>query len=210
MAIVNPSEKAFEDYLDNHGLTYERDFEVSETGKDIDFFVHASEQDVYCEVKEVRESSTLKPPRIYANRNIQNHMLKLRKKFRKRRPDHPLLLVSMNYSNQFFTGYTVAVAMLGQVGFTIDVNSDRVIEPAHITGANAATTQEHNRSISGVFVYSKSQSIQNIYANPYAVHPISETTFPNTQIIKIHAGLSPQELMSLGDWRHWPETNCDT
>lgn len=202
MLKINHSEKAFQDYLDLHHISYEKDYEVSDTGKNVDFFVHASNQHVYCDVKEVRRSTTSEPPKVYAKKNIQNDLKELRSKFKKNRPDHALLLISMNYSNQVFTGWTIAEAMLGQIEFVFDVDSGKVIKPVHITGANASTTPKHNRSISGVYVYDRNLRINNIYANPYAEFPILQNTFPKTQVVEINTNLSPQDLKWLSDWRY--------
>lgn len=194
MIEANLSEIAFEEYLNQHNISYDREFVVSENGANVDFFVHAANQDIYCDVKEVKRSSTSKPPRVYAKKNIQNDLKKLRSKFKNRRPDHALLLVSMNYSNQVFTGWTIAEAMLGQIGFVVDADFSKIIKPAHITRANASTTPKHNRSISGVYVYDKSMKINNIYANPYANIHVKENVFPRTQIIDIHPNMSPEDL----------------
>src|SRR5688500_18532350 len=88
------SEALFAEWLDQHQITYQRNFYVDPG--DVDFLIQSTTPHIYCDVKEVRDSKQEPRWEIDAYTHMRSDIRKLRDKFRKR-PDLPLILVTMNF-----------------------------------------------------------------------------------------------------------------
>src|SRR5688572_7060730 len=99
------SEARFASWLEEHQIRYERDVKVD--GGDVDFLLNSTAPNIYCDVKEIRDSAIPSPMGLDADDHIRGDIRKLRRKF-KTAPTLPVVLVTMNYSQKFFTGLTVA------------------------------------------------------------------------------------------------------
>lgn len=140
------SEQVFAQYLDKHGLKYEREVKVDPG--DVDFVVSAHDVQVFCDVKAVVKQPEMHG-RVEAQKQIREDFRSLRKKFAKP-PEHPCVLVTMNYSTQLFTGLTIRTAIFGNLQVEFQVREDRVAaSPMHHAGS-AGLTPKQNTSISGV------------------------------------------------------------
>src|SRR2546425_13366833 len=81
-------ETLFEEWLRQHCIKYQRHHEVRPGN--VDFFAHFGTSKVYCDVKEVRDSTKPSVSGIDADGHIRSDIRKLRAKF-KARPDLPVL-----------------------------------------------------------------------------------------------------------------------
>lgn len=201
MPIVVDGETVFARWLDDHNIRYERDHKVD--GGDIDFFVEHERWRVYCDVKEIRTSRPLAELGINADDHIRSDIRKLRAKF-KSRPMLPVVLVCMNFSAKVFTGLTVARAMLGEVG--IEYGEDFVVtKPTHhLPRGDASMTMKHNRSISGVLVWTELGQRPILFTNPFADHPIDEALFPDTDVVRLDRSGSAKGIHELSNRIFWP------
>jgi hypothetical protein len=101
-------------------------------------------------VKEVRPSANgLHGIDAYAH--LRYDLSDLRKKFGPSRPQTPVLLVSINFSGHLFTGFSVARAMLGDVGAEFSADGRGTFH--HVRRGNASMTSVHHTLISGIFVF---------------------------------------------------------
>jgi hypothetical protein len=181
------SEQIFEDYLIEEKIPFDRDYVVN--GCNVDFYIKKNMQPIYCDVKEVRgkkitlmEGQEILGGAVTAQESIRNDIRKLRDKFDKP-PKYPVLLVTMNFSNNFFTGLTVSRALLGEIGIIYDKNNPSNSSPLHhLHKGNAALTMHKNRSVSGVFVFDVNGNNHYLFISPYANHPIPSNYF-NVQTI---------------------------
>lgn len=107
------SERMFASYLDGLGLIYKRHFRVR-GDKNVDFLVEGSPS-ILCDVKEVRPSAKA-ALEIDAYAHLREDLSDLRRKFGPDLPAIPIVLVTVNFSGRMFTGFSVARAMLGDVG----------------------------------------------------------------------------------------------
>ena len=195
-------EALFEEWLRRHCLKYQRHHEVHPGN--VDFFVHFGTSNVYCDVKEVRDSAEPSGSDIDADGHIRSDIRKLRAKF-KGRPDLPVLLVTMNFSSSFFTALTVARAMLGEVGVHFDRQTLEISKPAHhLRNGNASMTSGQNRSISGVLVWNGRRQRHTLLLNPFAEHPLDGSLFPDTDAVALQRSAPPDEIGALSNRMFWP------
>lgn len=196
------SEKVFADYLDRYGISYKRAYPVG--GGDIDFLIEARGSKVFCDVKEVREPKEDSHGKVEADVHIKSDLRKLRSKFKKGRPEFPLLLVTMNYSTRFFTGFTISKAIFGQIGVKFNRSTRSIESPLHhLPKGNATLTQNQLRSISAVFVYDRTGNQHSIFLNPFADHPVPKDLFPEVRVIKLDPKASEEELINLRKIVFW-------
>lgn len=116
-------ETMFAEWLDQCCIRYERNYVV--TSGNVDFLIKFSTSHVYCDVKEVRASPGMPDSTIDADGHIRSDIRKLRAKF-DFRPTLPVLLATINFCPKFFTGLTVARAMLGEIGVLFDRHTRNV------------------------------------------------------------------------------------
>jgi hypothetical protein len=194
------SEGLFESYLKEHGIDYQRHFRVFEE-KNVDFKIDSPEV-VLCDVKEVHDSTAETCGMIDAGRHIKDDLKKLRKKFGSAQPKVPVVLVTMNFSNNFFTGLTVASAMLGDVGMSFQSNSRG--EAHHLPqGGNASLTKSTNTSISGILVYDCASGNHKYYSSPFANYKVSSGFFPDTVEVDLSKSAAEKDLTTLTSTMFW-------
>lgn len=180
------SERRFAEYLTRSGLSFERDHVVGPTGRNVDFFIHNA---VLCDVKEVREGERteeeVRGEIITVDRQIRRDIRRLREKF-DRPPALPVVLVTMNYSDQVFTGQEIVTAMLGDAGWTFAQSEHRVLsEVHHLPRGNAALTKSHNTAISGVLAFDVVLNLHAFFASPFASIPLQRNFFPDVDHLDI-------------------------
>ncbi len=173
LVIKEKSEKCFEDYLNNHGYEYIKDYKLK-GGKEIDFLVQGKNIYVYCDVKAILVSKDNSTNMNVAIKRLRKDLSELRKKFNLSKPDFPLILVSMNFSNESITGFTYARAMYGEMTFGL--------KPLHhMEKGNAAMTIKHNTGISGILGFNYENTIESyLFHNQFAENPIPPKFFPST------------------------------
>ena len=201
------SEQIFADYLTTHGMCYQREYPVN--GANVDFCIEMANSRVLCDVKEVRESKEERIAEIDAHYHIRGDIRKLRAKFGKNRPSVPVFLVTMNFSSNFFTGLTIARALLGDIGINFDRLTSTVTSPLHhLPRGNAALTEASNRSISAVLVFDCATRCQHyLFINPFADKPIPEDFFPTSvRRVKLRRDMTQEELLQLSNFMFWPST----
>jgi hypothetical protein len=160
------SEKDFANYLEDQGFLYERDYYISPG--DFDFCVETRRGRLYCDVKEIQDSDIESVAGIEAHLHLRGDIRKLRNKYKGKKLNVPVVLVAMNYSSNYFTGLTVAWALLGDIGITLDRNTLKAAKPLHhIQRGNAVFTRTQNTSISGVFVFDRVNGRHCFFDNPW-------------------------------------------
>ena len=195
-------EALFAEWLDEHCISYERDYEV--TPGNVDFLIKLPKVQVLCDVKEVHASSDASGSVIDADGHIRSDIRKLRAKFRSR-PVSSVLLVTMNFSPDFFTGLTVSRALVGEVGVVFDRQTAEITKPTHhLPQGNASLTTNQNRSISGVLVWNGRRRRHVIFLSPFAEHPLDGSLFPNTDVVTLDRDASPSAIRALSDRMFWP------
>lgn len=200
--ITDNSEAIFADYLAEHGFSFERAYSVSRG--DVDFKIVSRGTTVLCDVKEVRDPQADPGGRVEAEVHIRSDIRKLRAKFGKARPDITVVLVTMNFSSRFFTGVTVARALLGDIGLTFDPESGEITSPVHhLTRGNAALTQNQNRSISAVLVFDHVNRRHGLFLSPFADHPVPPDFFPDVQVIPLDRASEGDDLILLSKFQSW-------
>jgi len=202
---ANFSETTFKKYLAAHRFEYQENYIVgSETNPtDVDFFVRSDDGDVYIDAKEVRDSRE-ESLEIDAYLHIREDIKDLRKKFNVARPTLPVILVSVNLSTNFFTGLTVARALLGDIGIEFGPHTKTITRTLHhLQKGNAVLTQKKHKSISGIFVFDLSNQRHCVFINPYADNPISPNYFPDAREIAIIKNANQEELKKLSDIMFW-------
>jgi len=196
------SEGLFEAYLKHLRLGYRRHVPVHGE-KNVDFRVEG-DTPVLCDVKEIRPSPT-DPDEIDAYSHLREDLRDLRKKFGPCKPEVPVLLVTVNFSGRLFTGFSVARAMLGDVGADI-LPHDRG-DIRHLPRGNAAMTPSHSTLISGIFVFDcTSEGNHAIFPNPYAAYPLPAQCFPLVRRIPVARDASEEGLKGLANITFW---HCD-
>jgi len=196
------SEELFADYLSEHLLPYDRNYAV--TSGDVDFRIERASSIVLCDVKEVRDSKKNPCGKLDAGGHIRSDLKKLREKFKKGRPDQPVVLVTMNCSTNFFTGLTVATALLGDIGIDFDKNTLPFTSPVHhLPHGNAVLTQTHNCSISGVFVFDIESRKHYLFRSPFTDHPVPSECFPQVRVVDLSRKTQGQELAELSNIMFW-------
>ena len=202
---MNESEKLFAKYLRQHYLKYNRNFPVGPNERNIDFRIESNGQVVLCDVKEICDSKPAVKDSMDAETHIRKDIKRLRGKFGKSKPKEPCVLVSTNFSSNFFTGLTVVRAMLGEIGICFDKKTKQIIRPIHhLPQGNAGMTERQNTSISGVFVLGRfDESNHHLFTNPFAEHPVPTNFFPAVKTIEItrqSIGETLKELSSIVFW----------
>jgi hypothetical protein len=94
-----------------------------------DFRINGHTEPIYCDVKEIRDSDVDSIVGIDADLHLRSDIRKLRNKYKGKRLDGPVVLVTMNFSSNYFTGLTIARALMGNVGIMFDRRSLRSTEP---------------------------------------------------------------------------------
>ena len=170
---------------------------------DVDFFLRSDKGDVYVDVKEVRDSRE-ESLEIDAYLHIREDIKDIRKKFNVARPTLPVVLVSVNLSTNFFTGLTVARALLGDIGIEFDPYTKTITETLHhLPKGNAVLTQKKHKSISGVFVFDLYNQRHCLFINPYADNPIPLNYFPEVREVTIKKTANQEELKKLSNIMFW-------
>jgi len=196
------SEGLFESYLDRLGLRHERHVCVH-GDKNVDFHIYG-ETPLLCDVKEIRPSPT-DPDQIDAYSHLRDDLRDLRKKFGPCKPIIPVLLVTMNFSGRLFTGFSVARAMLGDVGAEISPEGRGDIH--YLPRGNAVMTRSHTTLISGIFVFDCAPHGNHaIFPNPYAACPIADGCFPLVRRICVARDATEADLKALANITFW---QCD-
>jgi hypothetical protein len=199
------SERLFASYLDKHGFDYQRHFRVFGE-KNVDFRIELPAI-VLCDVKEVHDSKIEAIVRIDAYSHIRNDLNGLRKKFKSRKPTDPVVLVTMNFSSNYFTGLTVAYAMLGDIGVRCQ-NSYRG-EIHYLPRGNASLTKSTNTSISGVLVFDCAFGSHMYYTNPFAKNRIPSNFFPGIEECELKRNIGENELLALSKLMYWGYSASD-
>jgi len=198
------SEKEFATYLEDQRLQYKRDYYVGPGN--FDFRVETHCGPMFCDVKEIHDSDIESVGGIDAHLHLRGDIRKLRKKYKGKKLDGAVVLVAMNYSSNYFTGLTVARALLGDVGITFDRNTLKAGKPLHhIQKGNAVFTRNQNTSISGVFVFDRAHGKHCFFENPNAQNRMPRDLFHNLKFITISRSTVGQELIDLGNAMFW---NC--
>lgn len=196
------SEEIFENYLRKHDIAFKRAYAVN--GANVDFFVQCRGVRLFCDVKEVKVVRPELEGEITAFKNIREDIRRLRQKFRKLSVDIPVVLVTMNFSNQFFTGLTIARAMLGDIGIIFNKNSDATFSPLHhLVKGNAALQERKNTLISGVLGY-RFRAKHILFKSPFARHEVPMDVFPETEEISLHKSKSRSHIEQLHKIMFWP------
>jgi hypothetical protein len=196
------SETEFAAYLDSHSLSYERDYHVGPGN--FDFRINGHTEPIYCDVKEIRDSDVDSIVGIDADLHLRSDIRKLRNKYKGKRLDGPVVLVTMNFSSNYFTGLTIARALMGNVGIMFDRRSLKSTKPLHhLPRGNAVFTKNQNTSISGVFVYDRANSKHVYFQNPYADTQMSKGLCTGLKVIRLSKNMAGQELIDLGNLMFW-------
>src|SRR5215813_12830858 len=177
------SEKEFAsylDYLDTQDFLYKRDYYVGPGN--FDFRIESHCGPLYCDVKEIRDSdhvSLEEYGRISSHLLLRDDIRRLRGKYKGKKLDGPVVLVTMNFSSNFFTGYTVASALLGDIGVILSSNAPQVTTPLHhLPRGRASFTRKQNTSVAGVFVFDRPYGSHVFFRNPYAEPQMPHDIFP--------------------------------
>lgn len=159
---------------------------------------------IYCDVKEIRDADSESPEEIRAYLPLRDDIRKLRKKYKGRSLDGPVVLVTMNFSSNFFTGFTVARALLGDIGVTLYRETPKVTTPLrYLPQGNAVFTQKQNTSVAGVFVFDRVSGGHTFFENPYAVPQIPKDVFHGLRFIMLSRKAVDDELVNLGAMMFW-------
>ncbi len=106
----------------------------------------------------------------------------------------------MNFSTNFFTGLTVATALLGDIGFDFDKKTLSLASPLHhLPKGNAALTQTHNRSISGVFVFDIDHYKHYLFRSPFTTYPVAPEFFPEVRAVDLDRAEQGNTVVRLSD-----------
>lgn len=188
----------FEDYLTRHKLEYEKDYKVG--SGDVDFLIRSGNLEVYCDVKALLETHDRLKSTVIAIKRLRKDIEKLRKKFKTTKPEYPCILVSMNFSPQSITGFTVVRAMYGEAGITVDKVTHQLTRALHhLMRGNAKMTVDHNTGISGILFFSFSSGIENyFFHNEYADNPLPQGFFPSTIDVITKKSSLREDLEMLG------------
>lgn len=199
---ANVSEGLFALYLDSLRLKYQRHVPVRDA-RNVDFRIEGNPP-ILCDVKEVRSSAS-ESKGIDAYAHLRDDLSDLRKKFGPSNPQTPILLVTVNFSSNLFTGFSAARAMLGDVG--AEFSADGRGNFHHLRRGNASMTLSHHTLISGIFVFDCEPSGRHaLFPNPYAAHPIPDAWFPLVRRIAVTRDASEASLSDLANITFW---HCD-
>jgi|WetSurSiteA1Bulk_404760.scaffolds.fasta_scaffold66968_2 hypothetical protein len=200
---MSDSENLFEDYLKKHKFSFEKEFPVSPGN--IDFKTEKGGYIVLCDVKEVRDWNKGGYAQILPQDQIRSDIRKLRKKFGRQKPSFPVILISMNFGTNFFTGVSIATALFGDIGFTFGpvtkINSGII----HLNRGNAALTKHHNTAISAIFGFDvRNQQQHCLFINSFACNPLPNDYFPIWKIFNLKPYEIGNNLQELSDIIFWP------
>lgn len=210
---MNESESLFEEYINKQKIAFSRNFPIN--SHNVDFRLIKEAQEILCDVKEVRDTDVklgsgvekIRGGRIDAQDHIRGDIKKLRQKF-KSPPTLPLMLVSMNFSSNFFTALTVSRALMGEVGVIFERGSgDIVSDVHHLHFGNAALRLNMNKSISGVFLFDVECSNNYLFRSPYANHPISPDFFSGIRVRDLRKDETPEDIISLSQIKFWNKSS---
>src|SRR2546427_6640970 len=110
----------------------------------------------------------------------------------------------MNFSSNFFTGFTVARALLGDIGVTLHRGMPKVTNPLrHLPQGNAVFTRKQNTSVAGVFVFDRVSGGHIFFENPYAVAQMPKDVFHGLRFITLSREAVDDELVNLGAMIFW-------
>jgi hypothetical protein len=194
------SEALFEAYLREHSLRYERHVCVSGK-KNVDFRVTTTSGVVFCDVKEVRDSRAGTSIHIDSYSHIREDLKDLRKKFGKSKPSDPVVLVTMNFSTNFFTAHTVVRAMYGDVGAAFTSTSRGPLH--HMPRANASMSKSSHTAISGVFVFDCAAKNHTYLENEFATIKLPPGYFPEVREVHPTRAADEGELIRLAHLMFW-------
>jgi hypothetical protein len=203
---ADQSESLFKDYLDLKRFEYERNYYVGPGN--VDFRVISACGPVLLDVKEVLKREKSVHGHIDANLSIQNDVTKLRTKFGAFQPQHPCVLVSMNFSDKFFTGLTVSSAMHGKLGVVFDRSHPNVTSQVHhLPNGGAALQKNKNTAISGILVFDWRDGRHWFFGNPFARHPLPDAYFPSVEytVLNRRFGSDLIDLSRLMFYGKYPE-----
>ncbi len=196
------SESLFESYLHHLKVSYQRHVPVR-GDKNVDFRIDG-DLAILCDVKEVRAGATDSPD-IDAYSHIRDDLAELRKKFGSCRPQVPVLLVTVNFSGRLFTGFSIARAMLGDVGAEISPKGRGSFH--YLPRGNAAMTPSHHTVLSGVLLFDcEIAGNHTLFLNPYAAHPVPDQWFPSVRRVSVSRDATEEQLKALADMTFW---SCD-
>jgi len=188
------SEDLFASYLESHSIGFERDFRVCGL-KNVYFKISAEAGTVLCDVKEVRDSRVVSVGKIDAYTHIRKDLKDLRNKFGRNRPNSPVVLVTMNFSNSFFTAHTVARAMYGDIGAEFSDNMRKEIH--HLPRGNASMTVKTNTSISGVLIFDCACGNHAYFSNEFAGIKLPSSYFPGIAEYDLKRSSGENDLVQL-------------
>jgi hypothetical protein len=196
------SEMEFAGYLDTQGLIYKRDYHVGPG--DFDFRIESHCGPIYCDVKEIRDADSESFGEIRAYLPLRGDIRKLRNKYKGKRLDGPVVLITMNCSSQFFTAYTVARALLGDIGVILHREGPQATTSLHhLPQGNAVFTQEQNTSVAGVFVFDIASGGHVFFENPYAAPRMPKDVFQGLRFITLSKEAVNDKLANLGEIWFW-------
>jgi len=196
------AEDVFREYLDSHPYIYQRDYIVGDEAnpKNVDFFIEFEKSLICADVKAVVTSR--QEGELDAQRNIRKDIRSLREKFGRNRPVTPVVLVTMNFSEKFFTGLTVARALLGEIGCFFDFYGRAPIQ--HMPRGNAVLTQHQNQIISAVLAFDRVNGNHVLFENPFADHRVPPSFFHDVRAISLDRNAGEPELAGLSRIMYWP------
>jgi len=195
------SETEFSRYLEDQDLAYTRDYKVGPGN--LDFRIEGHSGPIYCDVKEIHDSDIQSPvDEIDAYLHLRGDIRKLRRKYKGKKLNSPVILAAMNFSSRFFTGLTVDRALMGDTEITVDRRTRQVIHPLHHT-KNAVFTKHQNTSISGVLIFDRANGRHCFFENPYTKIPLLHTIFKGLRFIPLRKDAMGQELLDLGELTFW-------
>ena len=197
------SELIFASYLESHSIHFERDFHVVGR-KNVDFKITALAGTALCDVKEVHDSRVDSSSRIDAYTHIREDLKDLRKKFGSSKPAYPVVLVTMNFSNNFFTAHTVVRAMYGDIGAAFFEEGRDEIH--HLTRGNASMTRKTNTSISGILVFDCASANHAYFSNEFSEIKLPSNYFPNATEYDVRRNSGEAVLVKLSKLMFW---KCD-
>jgi hypothetical protein len=100
----------------------------------------------------------------------------LSNKFLHNKPPFPVVLVTINFINKFFTAYTVVRAMYGDIGANFYGWVRGKIH--HLPCENASMTRKTNTSISGILVFDFASGNHTYFSNEFAAIKLPSSYFP--------------------------------
>lgn len=182
------SEKLFEKYLESNRYLFEKDYEIDThvNNKNVDFkiFLNKKNLTVLADVKEIRNSPKKQNGKINADIQLKRDIKNLRQKCSKKEILYPVILITMNFSDSFFTGHTIIRAMYGEL--EVKFYKDSFIQSSelkHSRKGNAEFTKSKNTVISGIFVFNGGNKNNYFFSNYFAKNKIDKDYFFNTEYL---------------------------